>query len=173
MVLTMPVVVQDSEEASLQAQDAASHTCLMDDEEGSQLYGFSCCMDESSRDRMAEATDFLQPLNSILEGADSNLSPELVPTQGDDYCFFYVAAGVCSMEVSQTAARQVFACALEASCSEPDAKNAFGDTPEERKQRVAELLQHEEYSSQLMHRSSFELAIMDKFEFGNENASLW
>ena len=68
------------------------------------------------------------------------------------------------MDVSQTAARQVFACALEASCSEPDAKNAFGDTPEERKQRVAELLQHEEYSSQLMQRSSCELAIMDKFE---------
>ena len=68
------------------------------------------------------------------------------------------------MEVSQTAARQVFACALEASCSEPDAKNAFGNTPDERKQRVAELLQHEEYSSQLMRRSSFELAIIDKFD---------
>ena len=137
MVLTMPVVVKDSEEVSLQAQDAASHTWLMDSEEDSQLYGFSCCMDESSRDRMAEATVFLQPLNSILEGADSNLSLEPLPTQGDGYCFFYVAAGVCSMEVSQTAARQVFACALEASCSEVDAKNAFGGTPEERTQRVA------------------------------------
>ena len=142
MVLTMHVVVQDSEEASLQAQDAASHTCLMDDEEDSQLYGFSCCMDESSRDRMAEATDFLQPLNSILAEADSNLLLEPLPTQGNCYCFVYVAASVCSMEVSQTAARQVFACALEASCSELDAKNDFGDIPEERKQRVAELLQH-------------------------------
>ena len=137
MVLTMPLVVQDSVEASLQAQDAASHRCLMDDEEDSELYGFSCCIDGSSRDRMAEATVFPQPLNSILEGADSNLSLEPLPTQGDGYCFFYVAASVCSMEVSQTAARQVFACALEASCSEVDAKNAFGVTPEERTQRVA------------------------------------
>ena len=139
----MPVVVQDSEEASLEAQVAAIQRCLMGAEEDSQLYGFSCCMDESSRDRMAEATVFIQPLNRILEEANSNLSFEPLPTQGDGYCLFYVAAGVCSMEVSQTAARQVFACALEASCSEPDAKNAFGDTPEERKQRVAELLQHE------------------------------
>ena len=76
MVLTMPLVVQDNKEASLQAQDAASHTCFMHDEEDSQLYGFSCCMDESSRDRMAEATVFLQPLNCILEVADSNLSLE-------------------------------------------------------------------------------------------------
>ena len=62
---------------------------------------------------------------------------DALPTPGDGYCFFYVAAGVCSMEVSQTAARQVFACAFEASCSEVDAKNAFGGTPEERTQRVA------------------------------------
>ena len=124
----------------------------MYDEEDSQLYGFSCCTDESSRDRMAEATVFLQLSNSILEEANSNLSVEPLPTQEDGYCLFYVAAGVCSMEVSQTAARQVFACALEASCSEPDAQNAFGDIPEERKQRIAELLQHE-YASHLMHRS--------------------
>ena len=109
----------------------------MDAKENSQLYGFSCCMDESSRDRMAEATVFLHPLNSILEEADSNLSLEPLPTQGDGYCFVYVAASVCSMEVSQTVAHQVFGCALEASCSEPDANNAFGDTPDERKQRVA------------------------------------
>ena len=97
MALTMPVVVQDSEEASLQAQDASRHTWLMDSEEDSQLYGFWCCMDESSRDRMAEATDFLQPLNSILAEADSNLLFEPLPTQGDCYCFVYVAAGVCSI----------------------------------------------------------------------------
>ena len=87
MVLTMPLVVQDNEEASLQAQDAASHTWLMDSEEDRQLYSFSCCMDESSRDRIAEATVFLQPLNSILEEANSNLSFEPLPTQGDGYCF--------------------------------------------------------------------------------------
>ena len=118
----MPLIVPGSDEASVQPQDAATHRCLMDDEEDSQLYGLSCCMDESSRDRMAEATVFLQPLNRILEEANSKLSFDPLPTQGDGYCFFYVAAGVCSMEVSQTAARQVFACALEASCSEPDAK---------------------------------------------------
>ena len=132
MVLTVPVVVKDNEEASLQAQGAASHTWLMDSEEDSQLYGFSCFIGENSR-----ARDFLQPLNSILEGADCNLSLAPLPTQGNGYCFFYVAAGVCIMEVCQTAARQVFACALEASCSEVDAKNAFGGIPEERTQRVA------------------------------------
>ena len=89
---------------------------------------------------LAEATIFIQPLNSILAKANTTLSPEPLPTQEDGYCFFYVAAGACGMDVSQTAARQVFACALEASCSEPDAKHVFVDEPDKRKQRVAELL---------------------------------
>ena len=89
---------------------------------------------------------------------------EPLATQGDGYCFFYVAACVCDIDVSQTAARQVFACALEASCAEPDANNAFEDKVDEKKQRVAELLQHQEYAAELMLRSPFELSVLDKFE---------
>ena len=89
---------------------------------------------------------------------------EPLATQGDGYCFFYVAASVCGMDVSQTAARQVFACALEASCAVPDASDAFEDNVDEKQQRVLELLQHQEYAAELMLRSLFELSVMDKFE---------
>ena len=68
------------------------------------------------------------------------------------------------MDVSQTAARQVFACALEASCAVADASDAFEDNVDERQQRVVELLQHEEYAAEVMFRSPFELSVMDKFE---------
>jgi len=68
------------------------------------------------------------------------------------------------MDVSQTAARQVFACALEASCSEPDVQGRFERNDVELPQQVAELLQHQEYGSELMLRSPFELAVLDKFE---------
>ena len=64
MVRTIPVVVQGNEEDS-------------------QMYGFSPCMDDSSLDRMAAATDFLQPLNSMLAEATSTLSLKPVPVQGD------------------------------------------------------------------------------------------
>ena len=160
----MPVVSQGSDEASLPTQGAATQRRLQYEEEESQLYGFSGFPDKSSRERIAEATVFLQPLNSILEAANCKLLLEPLATQGDGYCFFYVAAGVCGMDVSQTAARQVFACALEASCSEPDVQDRFERNEVELKQRVAELLVHEEYGSELMLRSPFELSVMDKFE---------
>ena len=88
MVCTIPVVVQGSDAASLPTQHGVTQKRLLDDEEDSQLYGFSCCMDESSRERMAEATVFLQPLNSILAEANTTLSLEPLPTQGNGYCFF-------------------------------------------------------------------------------------
>ena len=81
-------------------------------EEDSQMYSFSPCMDDSSLARMAQATDFLQPLNSILAEANMALLLEPLATQGDGYCFFYVAAGVCDMDASQTAATA--SCALSA-----------------------------------------------------------
>ena len=133
-------------------------------EEETQRYGLSPTMDESSMARMDEATVFLQPLNSILAEANMALLLEPLATQGDGYCCFYVAAGVCDMDVSQTAARQVFACALEASCSEPDVQARFERNDVELTEQVAELLQHEEYGSELMRRYPFELAVLDKFE---------
>ena len=145
MVRTIPVVVPGNEEDS-------------------QMYGFSPFMDDSSLARMAAATDFLEPLNSMLAEATSTLSLKPVPVQGNGFCFFYVAAGVCGMDVSQTAARQVFACALEASCADPPDPDAFCDLPGEHEQRVAELLQHEEYCAEPMHRSPFEVSGMDKFD---------
>ena len=93
MVCTIPVVVQGNEKDS-------------------QMYGFSPCMDESRLARMAAATVFLEPLNSILAESTTTLSLKPVPVQGDGYCFFYVAAGVCDMDVSQTAATA--SCALSA-----------------------------------------------------------
>ena len=125
MVRTIPVVVQGSEAGSLPTQHAGTQRPCQYVEEESQRYGLSPTMDESSLARMAQATDFLQPLNSILAEANMALLLEPLATQGDGYCFFYVAAGVCDMDVSQTAARQVFACALEASCSEPDVQDRF------------------------------------------------
>ena len=135
-----------------------------DVEEESQRYGFQPSMEDSTLGRMHEATAFLQPLNSILAEANMALLLEPLATQGDGYCFFYVAASVCGMDVSQTAARQVFACALEASCAVADASDAFEDNVDERQQRVVELLQHQEYAAELMFRSPFELSVMDKFE---------
>ena len=74
--------------------------------EDRQRYGFQPSMEDSTLGRMHEASAFLQPLNSIL--AEANMALLLKPsaTQGDGYCFFYVAASVCGMDVSQTAARQ-------------------------------------------------------------------
>ena len=155
MVRTMPVASQGSDEASLPTQGAATQRRLQYEEEENQLYGFSPCMDKSSRERMAEATVILKPLNSILADTNTILLVEPLAAQGDGYCFFFVAAGVCGMDVSQTAARQVFACALEASCSDPDVKNTFCDLPGEQEQRVAELLKHDEYGTEPMHRSPF------------------
>ena len=121
-------------------------------------------MDESTLARMDQATVSLQPLNSILAEANMALLLEPLARQGDGCCFFYVAAGVCDMDVSQTAAREVFACALEASCSEPDVQDSFERNDVELTQQVAELLQHQEYGSELMLRSPFELALLDKFD---------
>ena len=129
MVRTIPVVVQSSEAGSFPTQHAGTQRLLEYVEEENQGYGFAPSMDSSSLARMVQATDFLQPLNSILAEANTTLLLEPLPTQGDGYCFCYVAASVCGMDVSQTAARQVFACALEASCSEPDDKNRFVDDP--------------------------------------------
>ena len=115
MVRTIPVVVQGSEAGSFPTQHAGTQRLLEYVEEENQGYGFAPSMDSSSLARMVQATDFLQPLNSIRAEANSTLLLEPLASQGDGYCFFYVAAGVCEMELSQTAARQVFACALEAS----------------------------------------------------------
>ena len=161
MVRTIPVVLQGSEAGSFPTQHAGTQRLLEYVEEESQGYGFAPSMDSSSFARMVQATDFLQPLNSILAEANITLLLEPLATQGDGYCFFYVAAGVCEMELSQIAARQVFACALEASCAEPDANNAFEDTVDEKQQRVAELLQHQEYAAGFMLRSPFELFVPD------------
>ena len=73
MVRTMPVVSQGSDEASLPTQVAGTQKRLEYEEEETQLYGFSCPPDESSLERIAQATVFLQPLNSILEAANSEL----------------------------------------------------------------------------------------------------
>ena len=88
MVRTIPAVVQGSVEARLPTQHATTQRRRRYDEEDNQLYGFSPCMDVSSRDRMAEATVFLEPLNSILADANTTLLLEPLPTQGDGYCFF-------------------------------------------------------------------------------------
>ena len=125
MVRTVPVVVQGSEAGSLPTQHAGTQSPCEYVEEDSQRYGLSPTMDESTLARMDQATVFLQPLNSILAEANMALLLEPLATQGNCYCFCYVAAGVCDMDVSQTAARQVFACALEASCSEPDVQARF------------------------------------------------
>ena len=77
---------------------------VQSNEENSQMYGFSPCMDECSLARIATATVFLEPLNSILAAATTTLSLKPVPVQGDGYCFFYIAPHVCDMEVFQTAA---------------------------------------------------------------------
>ena len=89
MVRTTPVVSQGSDEASLPTQGAATQRRLQYEEEESQLYGFSPCMDKSSRDRMAEATVILKPLNSILADTHTTLLLEPLATQGNCYCFFY------------------------------------------------------------------------------------
>ena len=133
-------------------------------EEESKRHGFSPTMDVSTLARMDEATVFLQRLNNILAEANMVLLLEPLATQGDGYCFFYVAARVCGMDVSQTAARQVFACALEASCAVHDASDAFEDNVDEKQQRVVELLQHQEYAAEVMFRSPFELSVLDKLE---------
>jgi len=135
-----------------------------DVEEECPRYGFQPSMEDSTLARMHQATAFLQPLNSILAERNMALLLEPLATQGDGYCFFYVAAGVCGMDVSQTAARQVFACALEASCAVADASDAFEDNVSEKMQRVVELLQQDEYRPQISLRSPFELSVMDKFE---------
>ena len=90
----MPVVSQGSDEASLPTQGAEPQRRLQYDEETNQLYGLSGSPNKSSRERIAEATFFLQPLNSILEAANCKLLLEPLATQGDGYCFFDVAAGV-------------------------------------------------------------------------------
>ena len=46
----------------------------------------------------------------------------------------------------------------------PDASDAFEDNVDEKRQRVLQLLQHQEYAAELMFRSPFELSVMDKFQ---------
>ena len=104
MVRTIPVVVQGSEAGSLPTQHAGTQRPCQYVEEESQRYGLSPTMDESSLARMAAATVFLEPLNTILAEATTTLSLKPVPVQGDGYCFFYIAPRVCDMDVFQTAA---------------------------------------------------------------------
>ena len=131
--------------------------------EDRQRYGFRPSMENSTLGRMHETTAFLQPLNSIPAEANMVLLLEPLATQDDGYCSVYVAARVCGMDVSGTAARFVFASALEASCAVAAASDAFEDNVDERQQFEVDLLQHQEYAAELMFRSPFELSVMDKF----------
>ena len=113
MVRNIPVVVPGSDAGSLHTPHAGTQSPCEYVEEESQRYGLQPTIYESTLARMDQATVILQSLNSILAEANMALLLEPLATQGDGYCFFYVAAGVCDMDVSQAAARQVFACALE------------------------------------------------------------
>ena len=68
------------------------------------------------------------------------------------------------MEVSQTACCQVFACALETSCSEPNIQARCERNDVELKQQIAELLQQQEFKFELKLKSHFDFDVLDKFE---------
>ncbi len=136
-------------------------------EENQLHYGFTPAVDESTAERLEEATRFLKPLNDILAKGNSGLHLNPQPVQGDGYCFFYVVAGSCGMDVSQEVAREIFACALDMSSKQyfrVHAESPFGDTETDRTMRIGELWKHPEFEAGLHRRTSFELAIMDKYE---------
>ncbi len=130
-------------------------------------YGFSVALDESTKARYQEARDFLRPLNSILQSRQSSMFLSPVLTQADGYCFFYVAAAMANLGTSKKVAQRLFACALEASSKRyllTHTEYPFGETEAVRVQRIKELLRQDETAQDLDRRTSFEIAIMDKYE---------